>query len=244
MRTILCTNGLLGARVARWLAERDELIGVVLHEPDRRRDVDGIEDLGVPTWSWPATAAAAAALEPDCLLSVLFGHRLDAAWLRLPSWAAVNLHPGLLPFNAGANPNVWPLVDGTPAGTTLHLMTEAIDAGDILAQREVPVSPADTGATLYERLQDASWELFVETWPTIADATPTPQGPDGSYHRVADRASLHPGLDDLAVIDRLRALTFAPYGAEFERDGRRWRLRVEIEAIEEIEEIEEPGPSR
>ena len=232
MRTVLCTNGALGARIAHWLAERGDLVGLVLHAPDRQRDVAGLAELAVPTWTWPADLDEVTALRPDCLLSVFFGHRLDASWLAVPAWRSVNLHPGLLPFNGGANPNIWPLVDGTPAGTTLHVMSEAIDAGELLAQQEVATRPDDTGASLYERLLDASWDLFVSEWPTITDRTPTPQAPGGTYHRVADRAALHPTADDLPVIDRLRALTFGPHGAEFERDGQRWRIRVEIEPVE------------
>jgi methionyl-tRNA formyltransferase len=230
---VLAANGALGARIATWLAERGDLLGVVLHPEERRRDVESIAGLGVPTWTWPDGLAGARALAPECLLSVLFGYRFDDAWLTLPSWAPVNLHPSLLPHNAGANPNVWPLVDGSPAGTTLHLMSATIDAGDLLAQRPVPTFPDDTGATLYERLLSTSFDLFTETWPAVTELTPTPQPPGGSHHRSSDRAALHPTAADLPLIDRLRALTFAPYGAEFEREGRRWRLRVEIEPVDD-----------
>lgn len=234
MRTLLAANGSLGARVARYLHQRGELVGLIVHAPPRQRDIGTIAaELGVPSWSWPADADAARELEPECLLSVLFGHRFDASWLAIPSWQPVNLHPGLLPFNAGANPNVWPLVDGTPAGTTLHLMTPVIDDGAILAQREVPTDPSDTAATLYERLMEASFELVADTWPDIEHRTPTPMPSGGTRHRVADLSALDPGPDDLALIDRLRARSFPPHGAEFDRDGRRWRIQVTIEPIDE-----------
>lgn len=234
MRTVLCANGSLGARIARHLHDRGDLVGLVLHAPDRQRDVGGLgQELGVPTWTWPADRDAVAALQPECLLSVLFGHRFDEAWLAVPSWRPINLHPSLLPFNAGANPNVWPLVDGTPAGTTLHVMAPAIDAGDIVAQVPVPTYPDDTAATLYARLLAASFDLFAQTWPTIAEIEPQPMPSGGTYHRSSELASLDPTADDLALIDRLRARTFAPYGAEFDRDGRRWRLQVTIEPLED-----------
>lgn len=234
MRTVLCANGALGARAARHLRGRGELVGLVLHAPERQRDVAGLGDeLGVPTWTWPADPGEVAALAPECLLSVLFGHRFDARWLALASWLPVNLHPGMLPWNAGANPNVWPLVDGSPAGTTLHVMNEVIDDGDLIAQREVPVSPADTAATLYAALMEASFDLLVEVWPTIRDRERRPMPSGGTRHRTAELASLDLTEADLPVLDRLRARTFAPWGAELEREGRRWRVRVEIEPVDE-----------
>lgn len=234
MRTVLAANGTLGARVARYLHERGELVGLVLHAPDRQRDVAGLgAELGVATWDWPAPASEVAAVAPECLLSVLFGHRFDDEWLALPSWQPVNLHPGLLPHNAGAHPNVWPLVDDSPAGTTLHVMTPVIDEGAVLAQCQVPTSPADTAATLYQRLMEASYQLVVATWPTIDALTPRPLGPGGSRHLQRDLATLDPTPEDLALIDRLRARTFPPYGAEFERDGRRWRIQVHIDEVPE-----------
>ena len=50
-------------------------------------------------------------------------------------------------------------VDGTPAGVSLHRIDEGIDTGPILARREVPVEPIDTGETLYRKLEDAGLEF-------------------------------------------------------------------------------------
>ena len=74
--------------------------------------------------------------------------------------------------------------------------------------------------------------LRVDPWPEIASRPTVHQEPGGSYHRTADLASLDLGPDDMGVLDRLRARTFPPYGAEFERDGRRYRARVEIEPLD------------
>lgn len=234
MRTLLAANGSLGADVARHLADRGELDGLVLHAPAEQRDVAGLADeLAVPSWTWPLDAAELDHPAPECLLSALFNHRFDDAWLALPTWRPINLHPALLPFNAGVNTNVWPLVDHTPAGTTLHVMAREIDTGPIIAQREVATYPDDTGASLYARLMDASFELFVETWPAIATIEPTPMPPGGTRHRRAELATLDPTDEELALVDRLRARTFPPYGAEFERAGTRWRVMVSIEPVDE-----------
>lgn len=234
MRTLLFANNRLGRRVLAHLRATDDLVGVVLH-PEARRSVITPDDAGaVPVHVWPIGPGDVDA-DIECVLSVLFGYRLPTAWLNQPSRRAVNIHPGLLPWNRGADPNVWPLVDGSPAGTTIHVMSAEIDEGQVLAQRSVGVQPDDTAETLYRRLEDASFELFVERWPDVVDAPGRAQTGPGSKHRRADLAHLDLDDNDLATIDKLRARTFPPYGAELVRGGRRLRIRVEIDDL---------GPSR
>jgi len=79
--------------------------------------------------------------------SQILGRALrDAAGL-----GAVNLHPSLLPSYSGKEPLFWALLRGEPrVGITAHVMTDALDAGPILLQREVPVPPRATSASLAE----------------------------------------------------------------------------------------------
>ncbi|HUI47062.1 MAG TPA: formyltransferase family protein [Acidimicrobiia bacterium] len=232
MRTVLLANNRLGARIAALLHERGELQALVLHPPDLRTEAGAFERLPVDTYVWPDGLAAVERDRPECLLSVLFAYKVPPEWLALASWRACNLHPALLPFNRGSAPNAWPLVDGTPAGTTLHVMDAAIDTGAILCQRAVETTPSDTAFSLYRRLEDASFDMFREVWPDLRSREPKPQAPGGTSHRLADLARLDLNDDDLAVVDKLRARTFPPHGAEFTRDGRRYRARIEIEPLD------------
>ena len=233
MRTVLLANNRLGARIATYLHERGELAALVLHPTDRRAHGDDFARIPVETFTWPDGRDGFEREPPECLLSVLFAFKVPPAWLTIPTWRACNLHPALLPFNRGSAPNAWPLVDGTPAGTTLHVMEPEIDTGGILAQREVPTTPADTAFTLYGRLEDASFALFAEVWPTVRECEPKPQPAGGTSHRLADLDLLDLNADELRVLDKIRARTFAPHGAGFTRDGRRYRARVEIEPVDD-----------
>lgn len=231
VRTVLLANNRLGADIGRFLAEREELMAVVLHPRPRQKYGHELRALGSPHWEWPDGLDDVRLMAPDCLLSVLFGHRIPPAWLGVPTWRPLNLHPGLLPWNGGCHPNVWPLVDGSPAGTTLHVMDAGFDTGPILAQERVPTYPDDNALSLYRRLETASLLLFRAAWPRIHDIEERPQEGPGTYHRADELSGLDPCPDELAFIDRLRGRTFPPYGAEFERDGHRYRLRVEIERL-------------
>jgi methionyl-tRNA formyltransferase len=237
-------NNRLGYDVLQWLVQ----IGVppaalVVHPRERERFRDAIVDaaalqadcvLEAPILRTPEGLAWLRAKEPDWLISVLFGYLLGPEARAVPTYGGLNLHLSLLPFNRGANPNVWSIVDATPAGVTLHYLDDGVDTGDIVAQQVVPVSPTDTGATLYGRLESAALALFQQSWPQIASGAPPrrrqPEG--GSTHRVRDLAELD-RIDPNAVvraidlINVIRARTFQPYrGAYIELDGRRVYLSL------------------
>jgi methionyl-tRNA formyltransferase len=104
----------------------------------------------------------------------------------------INLHIALLPYNRGADPTLWSVLEDTPAGVTIHYIDEGVDTGDVIAQREVEFADDDTLASAYAGLQAAMVALFVEQWPAISAGTNarTPQPPGGTVHRVADRAAV------------------------------------------------------
>lgn len=84
-----------------------------------------------------------------------------AGYMRLLSpafvqaWAGrlVNIHPSLLPAYKGLDTHARALAAGeTRAGCTVHLVTEALDDGPILAQAAVPILPGDDADALARRV--------------------------------------------------------------------------------------------
>ena len=133
--------------------------------------------------------------------------------------AAYNLHPGYLPWGRGYYPAFWALLEGTPAGATLHQMTERLDAGPIVDQIQVAYSENDTGGSLLQRVREAERSLFKHYWPkfTMGEPLPTnPQTGDGSYHsRAAFYAMKRPRdwhtLNAETLVKRIRCLTVPGY---------------------------------
>jgi phosphoribosylglycinamide formyltransferase-1 len=73
----------------------------------------------------------------------------------------INLHPSLLPKFAGREAWTQALAAGEKVtGCTVHYVDAGIDSGEIISQREVPILPNDTPATLHQRIQMAERELF------------------------------------------------------------------------------------
>ena len=124
----------------------------------------------------------------DFLVSYGYRHILRK-WVldRFPA-RAINLHISFLPFNRGADPNLWSIVEGTPRGVTIHYLDEGIDTGDIIAQRLVDFSSDDTLRSSYAKLQSAIVDLFREQWPAIrtGKCARQKQVGAGTSHRVKD----------------------------------------------------------
>ena len=80
-------------------------------------------------------------------------------------WAGrmVNIHPSLLPLYKGLDTHQRAIDAGdAKAGCTVHLVTEELDGGPILAQAEVPVLPGDTADTLAARILVEEHKLYPQ----------------------------------------------------------------------------------
>ena len=76
----------------------------------------------------------------------------------------INTHPALLPAFKGWHPVRDALAYGVKVtGVTIHVATEEVDAGPILAQAAVPVLDGDTEETLHERIKEVERRLYPET---------------------------------------------------------------------------------
>lgn len=76
----------------------------------------------------------------------------------------LNTHPALLPAFKGWHAVRDALAAGVKVtGTTVHIATEEVDAGPILAQEAVRVEPGDTEDTLHERIKSVERRLYPET---------------------------------------------------------------------------------
>ena len=94
--------------------------------------------------------------------------RLLTPWL-VRKWAGrmLNIHPSLLPKYPGLDTHARALAAGDlEAGCTVHLVTEGVDEGPVLAQAAVPMRPDDTPASLAQRVLTAEHQLYP---PALAD---------------------------------------------------------------------------
>ena len=122
---------------------------------------------------------------------VSFGHRhiVPANVLDAVDGRALNLHISQLPWNRGADPNLWSWLENTPKGVTVHWMSPGLDRGEICAQRSIALDASSSLRATYESLRDEIVALFAEVWPavTTGNAPRVVQPAGGSYHRSSDK---------------------------------------------------------
>lgn len=138
----------------------------------------------------PLTPDTPALKDTDWIISYGYRHLLKPWLLDRFAGRVINLHISLLPWNRGADPNLWSFLENTPKGVTIHRVDAGLDTGDILAQAGVTMQADDTLATSYARLKAAMEILFTSQWSSIRDdnITATPQPPGGTQHKLKDKA--------------------------------------------------------
>lgn len=92
-----------------------------------------------------------------------FGTILSKPFVDAYGGRAVNTHPALLPSFKGWHAVRDALDFGVKVtGPTVHLVTEDVDSGPILAQEAVPVLEGDTEETLHERIKEVERRLYPD----------------------------------------------------------------------------------
>lgn len=125
-----------------------------------------------------ATIEAIRAYGCDYAIVVAYGKILPQKLIDIFPLGLLNIHYSLLPKYRGASPVEAALLHGdTVTGVTIQKMAYELDAGDILATRELAISPNETVKELKPRLIAAGAELLAEILPAFesGSATFTPQ---------------------------------------------------------------------
>jgi len=121
-----------------------------------------------------ATSSKLKATDFDLLATVAYGQIISPALLALPRLGAVNVHPSLLPRWRGASPIQHAILAGdSETGVTVQQMVQALDAGPVLAQESIALSPEETASHLSLILADRGAKLLTDT--LIKPFAPVPQ---------------------------------------------------------------------
>jgi phosphoribosylglycinamide formyltransferase-1 len=151
-----------------------EIVLVASNKPQAQA-LDVARTAGLPTWTFDSRGIDREKF--DAMMSrSLEDHRVAtialAGYMRLLSpefiarWRGriVNIHPSLLPKYPGLDPHGKALAAGDKmTGCTVHVVTEQVDSGEILAQSEVAIEPGDDVAALSQRVLMAEHALYPAT---------------------------------------------------------------------------------
>lgn len=127
---------------------------------------------GLPTWSLESKGMGkedydrrlSAVLEEHSIGTIALAGfmRIVSPWF-VDEWSGriVNIHPSLLPKYRGLDTHVRAIEAGDSlAGCSVHLVTEELDAGEVLEQAQVPILADDTPFSLEQRVLAVEHQLY------------------------------------------------------------------------------------
>jgi len=156
---------------------------------------------------------------PDAIVVVGYGRIIPKWMLDLPKYGNINLHASLLPKYRGAAPIQWAIANGeTVTGVTTMRINEGLDTGDILLQRESPISDDDTAVTLAPRLAAMGADLIIETLRGLQEGTLMPRRQNNAEATLAPILTKEDGRIDFSrsaqeIYNRFRG--FQPWPGAF-----------------------------
>jgi phosphoribosylglycinamide formyltransferase-1 len=150
-----------------------EVVLVASNKP-HAEGLDWARAKGLPTWAWDSKGvgkeqfdrAMSAALEDHRVGTIALAGfmRILTPWF-IAAWRGrvVNIHPSLLPKYRGLDTHQRALEVGDVVhGCSVHLVTEELDAGEVLGQAEVPIGADDDATSLEQRVLAAEHQLYPQ----------------------------------------------------------------------------------
>ena len=103
-------------------------------------------------------------LNPDVIVVVAFGQKISDKILNLPKHKCVNIHASLLPKYRGAAPINWAIINGEKeTGITTIIMSDKMDAGDVIVHKSLTIGPEETAGELADRLSKLGAETLLDS---------------------------------------------------------------------------------
>lgn len=154
-------------------AQDYEVVVVASNKP-LAAGLEWARNAGLPTWAWDSKGVdkqefdrlLSAALEDHHIGTIALAGfmRILSPWF-VDEWSGriVNIHPSLLPKYRGLDTHARALAAGDAvSGCSVHIVTEELDAGEVLGQTEVPIQRGDTPESLEQRVLTAEHALYPE----------------------------------------------------------------------------------
>lgn len=210
----------------------------------RFAEAKGLRVLQPPALKARSFVSALQDLKADLQVVVAFRMLPEIVW-SMPRLGTLNLHGSLLPAYRGAAPIQWAIIRGeSVTGVTTFMLQHAIDTGDVLLQRPVPILPDDNASRLHDRMMHVGAGLVLATVDLIASgsARPRPQQEDLASHAPkifhAD-AAIDWNRPQQQVHDFIRGMSPYP-GAWTLLDEQEWKI-LAARPVDFSMETPEPG---
>lgn len=158
------------------------------------------------------------AYKPDLIVTCAYGQIVPQEILDLPTYGCVNLHGSLLPQYRGGAPIQRAIWDGlSVSGMTLMKMAPQMDAGDIMAQLEIPIEEEDNTTSMFEKMGIGAGQLLKENIETLLSGNAhfvKQKEEEATFAPIIRKEEEHLDLsqEDFRIVNQIRALSEHPGG--------------------------------
>lgn len=175
MRIVFFGTPRFSAEVLKHLIDQKIDVAAVISKPDKPKGRSQVlqptpvklvaEQFAIPLFQPEKVSAEEFAetlrfFKADLFVVAAYGEILKAHVLEIPKIACINLHTSLLPKYRGAAPIQAAIIHGEQeSGITIIHMVKKMDAGNMIAQKKVPIGPEMT----YGELENALIAIGSET---------------------------------------------------------------------------------
>lgn len=132
----------------------------------------------------------------------------------IPKYKIINIHPSLLPLYRGPSPIQSCLLNGDiKTGVSIIEISEKMDAGDILCQKEVKIEENDDYYSLHNKLSHLGADLLINVIEQIDNITKIKQNEDlATYCKLITKEDglINWNDNSLKIYNQIRALVAWP----------------------------------
>lgn len=123
-------------------------------------------------------------LNADLILIIAGNQIIRKRVLDSTKYGVFNVHSSLLPNFKGLMPTFWVLRNDEPkTGVTFYQLTEGIDDGPIIANKEYNITSQTTQSKLIKDLKILANDLVIESIDLVEDPENYKESKDGSYFK-------------------------------------------------------------
>jgi methionyl-tRNA formyltransferase len=173
--------------------------------------------------------------QADLMVVIAFGQKIGQDVIALQKHGAVNVHASLLPRYRGAAPVHWAIINGeTETGISIITLADRMDAGLILAQEKMTVTPDDTFETMHDKLSRLSVPVLMATIEQLQNNTVTFTEQDETLVTKAPKLRTEHGYIDWnrtagQIVNQIRGLWPWPAAQSVyvsSKTGKSWRMAI------------------
>lgn len=179
---------------------------------------------------------------PDLIVTCAYGQIVPKDVLDCPTYGCVNLHGSILPKYRGGAPIQRAIWNGdTISGMSLMKMAPRMDAGPVLAVKEVEITKDDNNTSIFKKMAVAASELILEKLDVIVSGEAVYVEQDESKVIFSpiitkEEEAIDLSQSDEMICNQIRALSYEP-GAYVRVKNKKFKI---LKADYKKESVETP----